>query len=327
MKEVVMTATGNCLIHSRLWCVFEADCAYKLGLPVTLAGDAMNLLMSKEQQKITKASGGMDLDDEQVRNTAVVALEVSLCMMKALAQHPENSDCPEDLCAIIKGCCDPVKMDPSIPTTCKNMKAFLLSALDGPPKEEEGAYSVGMVSLAHAACFSEDDKRNIMGEIGDNMFEVQKFIYDKIVSYLKPELGPSYAVMRAEMFDQIGLKDVEAEDKAAAVGACGVSTSGGTSAGTAWARNLVNNPGVVATVAAQRFRKYDIDSSGFLEWGEVPALIQELCQCLGTSEPDDEMLRGVFESNDTNADGKLDEQEFVGFFRQFLSFQLQQLDG
>lgn len=38
-KHIVMVANCNVPIHSRLWCVYEAYCAQKYGIPISVAGD------------------------------------------------------------------------------------------------------------------------------------------------------------------------------------------------------------------------------------------------------------------------------------------------
>jgi len=58
-SAMLMLANSNTPIHARLWCVFEAYCATTMGIPVTIAGDALNLVPQEARANTEQALAGL----------------------------------------------------------------------------------------------------------------------------------------------------------------------------------------------------------------------------------------------------------------------------
>jgi len=88
-----------------------------------------------------------------------------------------------------------------------------------------------------------------------------------------------------------------------------------------WVSTLLSNPHVFKETCKDRFRKFDINRNGYLDWPEVVALITSLSKKLGLEAPTEKCLRSFFfDTTDENKDGKLCEKEFTKFFESFLRY-------
>ena len=68
--------------------------------------------------------------------------------------------------------------------------------------------------------------------------------------------------------------------------------------------------------ARQAFEKYDVDKSGNIDKDELKALMIDLGMNKGLNEDQ-------FESDFGAADGKLDYDEFVGLYNEFINYRLE----
>lgn len=83
---------------------------------------------------------------------------------------------------------------------------------------------------------------------------------------------------------------------------------------------LLTNQMLFKQTCKAHFRKFDTNKDGFLEWGEVLALVNKLCNYMGIEHPGEMALRSFFENSDANRDGVLTEREFPKFFESFLRY-------
>jgi len=83
---------------------------------------------------------------------------------------------------------------------------------------------------------------------------------------------------------------------------------------------LLSNPALFKQTCKSHFKKYDVNRNGMLEWEEVLALTEELCQVMGLPAPSEGRLKTFFESSDANHDGVLSEKEFTKFYEAFLRY-------
>lgn len=88
-----------------------------------------------------------------------------------------------------------------------------------------------------------------------------------------------------------------------------------------WVSTLLSNPHVFKQTCKDRFRKFDVNRNGYLDWPEVVSLITSLSKKLGLEAPTEKCLRSFFfDTTDENKDGKLSEKEFTKFFESFLRY-------
>jgi len=88
-----------------------------------------------------------------------------------------------------------------------------------------------------------------------------------------------------------------------------------------WVSMLLSNPNVFKQTCKDRFRKFDVNRNGYLDWQEVVSLVTSLSKKLGLEAPTEKCLRSFFfDTTDENKDGKLSEKEFTKFFESFLRY-------
>jgi len=83
---------------------------------------------------------------------------------------------------------------------------------------------------------------------------------------------------------------------------------------------LLSNPALFKQTCKSHFKKYDVNRNGCLEWEEILALTEELCQVMGFPVPSEGRLTTFFEGSDANQDGVLSEREFTKFYEAFLRY-------
>merc|ERR1740123_1529337 len=91
-----------------------------------------------------------------------------------------------------------------------------------------------------------------------------------------------------------------------------------TSNPAAWIKNLLTNARCFEQVCGLRFREFDANGNGVLEFTELLAMIADLCPFLRIEVPEESKLKAAFDTADKNHDGVLSKSEFPPFFRAFL---------
>lgn len=86
----------------------------------------------------------------------------------------------------------------------------------------------------------------------------------------------------------------------------------------AWIKNLLTNARCFEQVCETRFREFDSNGNGVLEFPELIAMIANLNRSLGIGAPVEGNIRVAFDTADKNHDGVLSISEFTPFFRAFL---------
>jgi len=105
---------------------------------------------------------------------------------------------------------------------------------------------------------------------------------------------------------------------------CTMSLAPGCSA--MWVRDILERDARRDEMARSRFRQFDANVNGVLEWSEVCSMVADLCRFLGIEKPSPEKLKVVFDAFDKNRDEVFSEAEFLGFFQAVLKSALPQLE-
>jgi len=83
---------------------------------------------------------------------------------------------------------------------------------------------------------------------------------------------------------------------------------------------LLCNHSLFKQACRAHFKKFDLNHNASLEWDEVLALTNHLCNYMGVEQPSERSLQAFFEGSDANHDGVLTEREFPKFFESFLRY-------
>lgn len=83
---------------------------------------------------------------------------------------------------------------------------------------------------------------------------------------------------------------------------------------------LLSSPQMFKHACKEKFKKFDINGDGVLEFDEVKNLTMSLYDEFGLQSPPEGTLRAFFVATDENQDGVLSEREFRKFFEMFLRY-------
>lgn len=83
---------------------------------------------------------------------------------------------------------------------------------------------------------------------------------------------------------------------------------------------LLSSPAMFKHACKEKFRRFDINGDGSLEWNEIRQLVSALYEEFGLQPPAEGTLRAFFIANDENKDGVLSAKEFRKFFEMFLRY-------
>jgi len=83
-------------------------------------------------------------------------------------------------------------------------------------------------------------------------------------------------------------------------------------------KTLLCSPIMFKHACDEKFKKYDKNGDGVLNWDEVVVLAGSLYNKFALERPPDSVLRAFFEATDENGDGVLSLTEFRQFFESFL---------
>mmetsp|Transcript_52719 Transcript_52719/g.83666 ORF Transcript_52719/g.83666 Transcript_52719/m.83666 type:complete len:440 (-) Transcript_52719:94-1413(-) len=83
---------------------------------------------------------------------------------------------------------------------------------------------------------------------------------------------------------------------------------------------LLSSPQMFKHACKEKFKKFDVNGDGVLEFDEVKNLTNSLYDEFGLQPPPEGALRAFFCATDENQDGVLSEREFRKFFEMFLRY-------
>jgi hypothetical protein len=83
---------------------------------------------------------------------------------------------------------------------------------------------------------------------------------------------------------------------------------------------LLSSPQMFKHACKEKFKKFDVNGDGVLEFDEVKNLTNSLYDEFGLQTPPEGCLRAFFYATDENQDGVLSEREFRKFFEMFLRY-------
>lgn len=89
-----------------------------------------------------------------------------------------------------------------------------------------------------------------------------------------------------------------------------------------WVQHLLDSNYTRHQLAKARFKQFDANGNGVLEWTQLCNLTLALCEQMGIAQPANDKLRVVYDEFDKNQDGVLSEDEFQAFFKTVLKASL-----
>eukprot|EP00435_Cladocopium_sp_Y103_P064773 s627_g26.t1 len=117
--KMILIATENAAIHTRLWCVFEAYTAMERGLAIEVAGDRLNLALDRVRVLVHQG---------RINRCVSVLYSLMLCVQTYLAAQGRSSLSVEQVQKRATGCLRDV-MERPITNCCSSILGIVVMAL------------------------------------------------------------------------------------------------------------------------------------------------------------------------------------------------------